>query len=299
MVTAGGDGRVNVQVTWGKLLTGLAVVVVTIVSGYWLLIDKMVDGIRDSVASLSADAGQRFQTAATEDRDIRRVIEDARVAVGSEMQASRVDFGARMDKLGDRIVAANQEVGREIGRLRTDLMTSMDKRDGVAQDRFDRLERKIDDLLGKISYEKPWPDQSEATLQAGIRNPLALKFVDFQQSPVPIYGAAQADPTTLVKTLPVAEIEREAGAILEADRRSGTMLVDFGQGDRGWVLRSDLKPTPALCALAVDDTSAAAAKVGAWAPLAPAATLATGCPQPPGVVPGKSAPIPPATTAPR
>jgi hypothetical protein len=158
MVTAGEGGRVNVQISWGKLLTGLVVVVGTIAGGYWLLIDKMVGGLRESVATLNADTGQRFKESGDEARDIRRVLSDAKVLLTAEMQASRAEFGNRIDKVGDRIVAANQEVGKQIGLLRVELTASMDKRDGAVQQRFDRIEQKLDSLLGRILYEKVSPD---------------------------------------------------------------------------------------------------------------------------------------------
>jgi hypothetical protein len=143
MITVGGDDRVNVQVTWPKIIGAVLPVVGVIGVGYWTLIDRTINGINQNIALLREDAGKRFDDGSDEDRDIRRVIEDVQTLLRVEMQASRTEFGSRINNLGDRIVAANEGVGKQIELLRTQLTASMDKRDQAVQGRFDRMEQKM------------------------------------------------------------------------------------------------------------------------------------------------------------
>jgi polyhydroxyalkanoate synthesis regulator phasin len=151
------DAQVRVEITWPKIVAAVLPVLGAIGLGYWALVERTIDGINQSIVVLREEAGKRLDEGENEDRDIRRVIEDARTLLRVEMQASRTEFGARVDKLGDRIVAANEAVGRQIELLRTELTAAMDTRDQAVQGRFDRLERKVDDLLNRTPVERAVP----------------------------------------------------------------------------------------------------------------------------------------------
>jgi hypothetical protein len=129
---------------WGPVAT----LCVTIIGGYWLLGSMVLDGIKESVAALRTETGQRIDGREAEDRDIRGVIQ-------STSDAFRVEMG----RLGDRLVESNREVGAQINKMRDDLVTTMKEGDDRLERRFDKLDEKFDILLTKIDYdviEIPW-----------------------------------------------------------------------------------------------------------------------------------------------
>ncbi|MFZ1429257.1 MAG: hypothetical protein WAS21_21070 [Geminicoccaceae bacterium] len=149
MVSAGGDDRVNVQITWPKLLTLAAAIIVAIGGGYWALIQATLNSFDQRIA----ETGQDLQAGVEEDRGLRTLIGNSNDALRFEIVALRQEFGQRIDQLGDRLVEANAQIGNQIGLLRAELVSSMDRRDTALGGRFDRLEQKMDNLLTRISFE--------------------------------------------------------------------------------------------------------------------------------------------------
>lgn len=84
---------------WGPAL----MVVLAILGGYWALHNLVVDGIKESVAT----AQRRIDGREAEDRDIRGTIL-------TTSDALRTELG----KLGDRLVASNQDIGAQINKMR-------------------------------------------------------------------------------------------------------------------------------------------------------------------------------------
>ena len=129
---------------WGPAL----LIAATVLGGYWFLIDKMLEGINQSVADLRSETGQRIEGREAEDRDIRAVI-----------QSTNESLRAEIGRQGDRIVQASAEIGARIEQMRSDLVMTI--KDGVngLESGFDRLDEKFDALLSKINYETieiPW-----------------------------------------------------------------------------------------------------------------------------------------------
>jgi hypothetical protein len=154
------DDRVTIHITWWKLLALAAAivgpVVLTVSGGYWLLIDKVIDGIKTSVTDLRIDTGDRFASREEEDRDIRRHVQESSDKLREEMTALRRELGT----LGDRIVASNKEVGQAIEGLHGRLIAVIEKSDNRAGERFDRLEQKVDQLMRDIAFsieKNAWP----------------------------------------------------------------------------------------------------------------------------------------------
>jgi hypothetical protein len=154
------DDRVTIHITWWKLLAfAVAVVgpvVVTVSGGYWLLIDKVIDGVKTSVTELRIDAGDRFASREEEDRDIRRHVQESSEKLREEISALRRELGT----LGDRIVASNKEVGQAIEGLHGRLIGVIENSDNRAGERFDRLEQKVDQLIRDIAFsieKSGWP----------------------------------------------------------------------------------------------------------------------------------------------
>lgn len=122
---------------------------VTLVAAYWALLQPVFDGYDNRLA----DAMAGISSGSAESADIRRFAESQSAALRDEFAASRKEMTAQLEKLGDRIVAANSEIGSRIDQLRTELVDSMDRRDLLLSGRFDRLEQKMDTMLTRITFE--------------------------------------------------------------------------------------------------------------------------------------------------
>jgi hypothetical protein len=124
------------------------VTVAAVIAGYWLLVDTMLDGIKESVAQLRTETGQRLDGREEEDRDIRGVIQSTSDALRMELAV-----------LGDRLVESNRDIGAQISKMRDDLVATMKDGDERLEQRFDKLDEKFDILLTRIDYETieiPW-----------------------------------------------------------------------------------------------------------------------------------------------
>jgi hypothetical protein len=168
------DDRVTIHITWWKLLT-LAVaivapVAVTVAGGYWLLIDKVIDGVKASVAELRLDTGDRFASREEEDRDVRRHVQESADKLRAEVAALRQELGT----LGDRIVASNEDVGKTIEGLHGKLIAVIENSDGRAGQRFDRLEQKVDQLIRDIAFpieKNAWPGPRLSPSSESVKEP--------------------------------------------------------------------------------------------------------------------------------
>jgi hypothetical protein len=87
------DDRVTIHITWWKLLTLAATIVVpvaiTVGGGYWLLIDKVIEGVKESVSDLRNDTGDRIASGEEADRDIRRLVQESSDNLRGELAALR------------------------------------------------------------------------------------------------------------------------------------------------------------------------------------------------------------------
>jgi hypothetical protein len=148
------DDRVTLQITWWRLIAlaaaVVAPVVVTVGGGYWLLIDRVIDGVKSSVSELRIDAGERFASREDEDRDIRRHIQESNDKLREEIAGLRAELGT----LGDRIVASNKEVGETIEGLHGKLIAVIENSGNRSGERFDRLEQKVDQLIRDIAFPR-------------------------------------------------------------------------------------------------------------------------------------------------
>jgi hypothetical protein len=135
------NGRSWLAAIWDRWAPAF-MIGVAVIGGYWLLIERVLDGIDANIATLRAETGQRFAGTEVQDRDIRAVIQ-------STNDALRADMG----KLGDRIVQSNLENGTKIDKMRDDVIKAMQEGDARLEDRFDRLDEKFDALLTRIDYD--------------------------------------------------------------------------------------------------------------------------------------------------
>jgi hypothetical protein len=154
------DDRVTIHITWWKLLTPAAAIVVpvalTVGGGYWLLIDRVIEGVKENVADLRNDTGDRLASGEEADRHIRRLVQESSDNLRAEVAALRQELGT----LGDRIVASNKEVGQAIEGLHGKLIAVIESSDNRAGQRFDRLEQKVDQLIRDIAFpieKNVWP----------------------------------------------------------------------------------------------------------------------------------------------
>jgi len=135
--------------TWPKWLFGVASVCATIGIGWWSLIQTTMNSFDKRLD----DAIRNIQNGMADTASVRAFSESSNAALKAEFDASRKDFGDHLDKLGDRLVDANNQIGDRIDRLRTELVDAMDKRDSSFGGRFDRLEQKMDTMLTRITFE--------------------------------------------------------------------------------------------------------------------------------------------------
>ena len=142
-----GDTQLTMKLS--TAVAGAAAFGLTIVGGYWAFLQPVFSGydlrLTDAMAGISAVSG--------DGADIRRFAEDQNTALRAELAQSRKEMATQLEKLGDRIVTANAEVGNRIDLLRTELVDSMDRRDLLLSGRFDRLEQKMDTMLTRITFQ--------------------------------------------------------------------------------------------------------------------------------------------------
>jgi hypothetical protein len=160
------DRRMTFTITWPKVLALVGTLIVGMGGATLYLGEKVLAAFENSVSELRAETGQRFAGREEEDRDIRTSISQEVAGLRSEIAT-----------LGDRIVASTEDVGTKIDTLRTNLIASMqngnallEKRiqdgDTRLEQRFDRLENKMDDLMKRINLEwKTGPTESGGTFQ--------------------------------------------------------------------------------------------------------------------------------------
>jgi hypothetical protein len=133
---------------WGPAIT----IAISLLGGYGILYLAVIDGVKDAVATNE----RRIDGREAVDRDIRAVIRGTNEAIRAEIS-----------KLGDRLVASNQDVIEQINKMRGELVATMKEGDDRLERRFDRLDEKFDTLLTKIDYEVieiPW-DQAPITVR--------------------------------------------------------------------------------------------------------------------------------------
>jgi hypothetical protein len=135
------DERMTVHTSWWHVAVIAGTVLAAIFGGYWLLVERVIDGVAASVAELRDDATSRLEGREEEDRDIR-----------SALQESSDKLRAEIKDLGDRLVASNAEVGEKIEGLRGSLLLAVERADGRTERRFDRLEEKLDKLIKDIVF---------------------------------------------------------------------------------------------------------------------------------------------------
>lgn len=139
------------RLTWPKMAALAAALAVGIAGGVGYLAQLLLASYDARLSQLHADASAGFDTAGQADRDIRQYIESTNQLLRAEFTALRQEVG----QLGNRVVEANVEVGRQVGQLRLDLVGVIEKRDAQLEGRFDRLEQRMDELLKRITFEAP------------------------------------------------------------------------------------------------------------------------------------------------
>lgn len=77
------------------------------------------------------------------------------------------------------------------------------------------------------------------------REPLTL--LNFATESIRFYVNDNGKPGSTSKKLSRAVIVPEKGELLAWDETSKTMLINFGQGDTGWVKKADLVPKAEVC----------------------------------------------------
>jgi DNA anti-recombination protein RmuC len=164
--------RMTVHVTWKQVIAIAATVAVTIFGGYWLLVERVIDGVAASVSELRLDATARLDGREEEDRDIRQLVQDSNDKLRSEFSGLRAEIAT----LGDRIVASNKEIGQTLEGLRGSLITLIEKSDNRTEKRFDRLEEKLDRLIRDIAF--PGVEKNKWMLPRGDDFQLAPEIVN-------------------------------------------------------------------------------------------------------------------------
>lgn len=143
------NGALSIEIGVKSAIVGALALAAALAGASWAMVTAVFHGYEQRLA----DAGVGIQNNAAESAAIRAFAESQNATLRAEFDASRKDLGDQLQKLGDRLVAANDQTGDRIDRLRTELVGAMDKRDAEVGSRFDRLEQKMDTMLTRITFE--------------------------------------------------------------------------------------------------------------------------------------------------
>jgi hypothetical protein len=226
-------------------------------------VEKVLRSIGDEHAVRLADAWHDHE------REQRARFDGLGVEIAKAVNLSKVSTSVAGFTVA-ALLAGSLYVGSELGRLSESARTLQDSLKEL-QTGMKRLEERFtsNELLAKEIDErtKRIESKQEASLNVPIQSePLVgsdkpydllpiemtslltpLTYVSFIEDPVPVYKITDVKLNHLEKKIPTFDIKPEYGYIIGQVEDSGGVLINFGQGDQGWVNVKDLKPVPLVC----------------------------------------------------